>query len=214
MAAPVSRLSPLDPAAPEGDAELIAALKRGDEAAFERLVRGQTPTLLAVARRMLRNEDDAREAVQDAFLSAFKAIAGFSGDSKLSTWLHRITVNAALMKLRTRRRHPETSLETAFDQLLPRFQMDGHAAESSEPWEEPVNDLVARQETREIVRKLIDQMPETYRTVLLLRDIEELSTDETARLLEATPNAIKIRLHRARQALRAKLDQRFRMSPK
>jgi RNA polymerase sigma-70 factor (ECF subfamily) len=110
------------------------------------------------------------------------------------------------MKLRTRRRHPETSIE----ELLPSFQADGHQVAVNEAWQESASELLERQETRELVRHEIDSLPETYRVVLLLRDIEELSTDEAAKLLEATPNAVKIRLHRARQALRTRLDQRFR----
>jgi RNA polymerase sigma-70 factor (ECF subfamily) len=190
------------------DANLVAALKRGDAAAFEALVRSHSPPMLAVARRILRNEEDAREALQDAFVSVFKAVGSFTGGSHFSTWLHRVAANAALMKLRSRRRHPEVSIE----ELLPRFKADGHEVVPNEPWAEPPSELLQRQETRELVRRMIDELPDSYRVVLLLRDIEELSTDEVARMLEATPNAIKIRLHRARQALRAKLDQRYRMT--
>ena len=191
---------------PEEEARLLASLRRGDDSAFETMVRRYSAQLLAVVRRILRNDDDAREALQDAFVSVFRAVAGFTGDSRLGTWLHRIAVNAALMKLRTRRRHPETPI----DDLLPKFQADGHELLPNEAWQESASELLERKETRELVRHEIDSLPETYRVVLLLRDIEELSTDEVAKLLEATPNAVKIRLHRARQALRARLDQRFR----
>jgi RNA polymerase sigma-70 factor (ECF subfamily) len=211
MAAPAQRPPPPEPKAPapEEDARLLDALRRGDEAAFETLVRRHSGPLLAATRRILRNDEDAREALQDAFLSAFKAIGSFEGGARLTTWLHRIAVNAALMKLRTKRRHPESSIE----EMLPRFQADGHPVEPNEPWTEAASELASRAETRALVRKTIDEMPDSYRTVLLLRDIEELSTEETARMLEATPNAIKIRLHRARQALRARLDQRLKMAP-
>ncbi len=181
--------------------ELLAALKAGREEAFDRFVRTHTGPMLAVARRILGHDDDAYDATQEAFLSAFKAIGSFAGDSKLSTWLHRIVVNAALMKMRTRRRTPERSI----DDLLPRFLEDGHRADPAGAWSKS-DDAVALHETREIVRRSIDQLPEIYRTVLLLRDIEEINTEETARLLGINANAVKTRLHRARQALRELLD--------
>jgi RNA polymerase sigma-70 factor (ECF subfamily) len=187
------------------DDELVRALKRGDDSAFERLVRGHSAAMLRVARRVLKNEEDAREALQDAFVSAFKAIGRFEGGARLSTWLHRIAVNAALMKLRSKQRRPETSL----DELLPKFLPDGHAATQSVPWAAPADQLAEQRELRALVRELIGELPDSYRIVLLLRDIEEIPTEEVARLLEATPNAIKIRVHRARQALRTLLDARL-----
>ncbi|HTE06771.1 MAG TPA: sigma-70 family RNA polymerase sigma factor [Planctomycetota bacterium] len=190
------------------EAALIAGLRAGDEAAFEQLVRLHGGRMLAVARRMLRGEADAQDAVQDALLSASRAIGDFHGGSRLSTWLHRIVVNASLMKLRTRRRHDEVLI----DDLLPRFKADGHALEPAAPWRDSAEALLSVRETGEIVRASIDKLPETYRVVLMLRDIEELDTDETAALLGVTPNAVKIRLHRARQALRTLLDPHLRES--
>ncbi len=207
MAASAPPPTPIGPP-PDETGRLVVALRRGDPAAFETVVRDHSPALLAAARRILRNEEDAREALQDAFVSAFKAIGSFEGGARLSTWLHRIAINAALMKLRARRRRPETSIE----ELLPRFQADGHQVVPNEPWAEPPNELASRKETRALVRRMIEELPDSYRTVLLLRDLEELSTEEVARMLEVTPNAVKIRLHRARQALRAKLDARYRMA--
>jgi RNA polymerase sigma-70 factor (ECF subfamily) len=196
------------PARDESPAEaaLVARLRAGEEAAFAELVKSQGGRLLAVAQRMLRNEEDARDAVQDAFLSAFRALDRFDGAARLSTWLHRIVVNAALMKLRTRRRKPESSIED----LLPSFLEDGHAAQPSVPWRDASDGELDRRETRELVRRSIDALPETYRTILLLRDVEELDTEEAARLLGLTANAAKTRLHRARQALRALLDPHLR----
>ncbi len=94
-----------------GEDGLLERLRSGDDAAFEQLVREHGGRMLAVARRFLRQEEDARDAVQDAFLSAYRALEDFEGNARLSTWLHRIVVNAALMKLRTRRRKPERSIE-------------------------------------------------------------------------------------------------------
>jgi len=188
------------------EASLVAALKARDPEAFETLVRLHAPRLLAVSRRMLDNEEDARDAVQDALVSAFRSIDRFQGQSKISTWLHRIVVNMALMRLRTRRRKPEESLEP----LLPVFTEEGHHAQQFTAWDEPVDRLAEREETRRVVREAILGLPEQYREVLMLRDIQELDTNETARELEITPNAVKIRLHRARQALRTKLDAHMR----
>ena len=184
------------------DEALVSRLRRGDDDAFEELVRTQSPRLLQVARRFLRSEEDARDAVQETFVSAFRSIGTFESGALLSTWLHRIVVNASLMKLRTRRRKPEEDIE----KYLPRFLEDGHQASPTTPWEDSADVLLERAELKALVRRLIDELPETYRTVLLLRDIEELSTEETAATLGITANAVKIRLHRARQALRTLLD--------
>jgi len=189
--------------------ELLLALRAGNDAAYERLVRLYTPRLLSVARRFLRSEEDARDAVQDAFLSAFRSLGGFSGDARISTWLHRIVVNASLMKLRTRRRKPETSIED----LLPSFLEDGHMERQATPWRGAAEDRLDSGRTREIVRAAIDGLPEGYRTVLLLRDIEEYDTQQTADALDLTPAAVKTRLHRARQALRTLLERDLSREP-
>jgi RNA polymerase sigma-70 factor, ECF subfamily len=188
------------------DAALLARLRAKDPGAYEELVRTHSGRMLAVTRRILNSEDDAKDAVQDAFLSAFRGLDTFQGGSLVSTWLHRIAVNAALMKLRTRKRKPERSIET----LLPAFLEDGHHAETFHEWNEPIDQAMLRAEKRAVVRHCIGELPENHRTVLILRDIEELDTDETAARLGITPNAVKIRLHRARQALRTLLDPHFR----
>lgn len=193
-----------------GDDTLVRRLRAKDQSAFETLLRRYMARLLNVARRFLKNEEDARDAVQEAFISAFRGIDGFQSGSKLSTWLHRIVVNACLMKLRSRRRHPEEEI----DALLPGFQTDGHQVRDSVPWSVTAEDLVEREETRELVRKSIDQLPDNYRVVLLMRDIEEMSTEETARALGITTAAVKVRLHRARQALRTLLDRQLRRGSK
>jgi RNA polymerase sigma-70 factor (ECF subfamily) len=188
------------------DAALVARLRAGDDEAFELVVRTYSGRLLAVTRRILVSDEDARDALQDAFLSAFRSLDRFEGGSLLSTWLHRIAVNAALMKVRTRRRRPEESIES----LLPVFREDGHHQESVASWTEPADVAMARAESRALVRQCIDQLPDSYRTVLLLRDIEEMDTAEAAQALGISANAVKIRLHRARQALRTLLAPHFR----
>lgn len=201
---------PADRGAAADEQHLLARLRAADPAAFEQLVRLHGARMLAVARRFLANEEDARDAVQDAFISAFKAIDRFEGNSLLSTWLHRIVVNAALMKRRSRQSRPELSI----DALLPRFLDDGHQAEPAAEWRRIDDSDAEKQETRAYVRQAIEQLPENYQVVLKLRDIEELDTKETAAILGIEPNAVKVRLHRARQALRTLLDQKLRAEPK
>jgi len=187
------------------EASLLARLRAGDEAAFALLVRRNAGRLLAVARRMLRSEEDARDALQDAFLQAFRGIDRFEGGAQISTWLHRILVNACLMKLRSRGRKPEESIE----ELFPRFHEDGHRADPGPAWRTDGPDPVESREIRSLVRASIDRLPDIYRNVLLLRDIEGLSTEEAARMLDVKVDTVKVRLHRARQALRALLDPHF-----
>ena len=185
------------------DDVLVSRLQRGDEAAFEELVRSHGGRLLSVARRFLGSSEDAQDAVQEAFIRAFKAIHTFEERAQLQTWLHRILVNTALMKLRERRRKPEDSI----DDLLPTFASDGHQTVESREWSDA---LLERKETAGIVRDAIAKLPEPYRIVLMLRDLEERDTAETARILGTTTTVVKVRLHRARQALRTLLDREFR----
>jgi len=180
------------------EAALTEGLRAGDDKVFETLVRTYGGRMLAVARRVLHNEEDARDAVQDAFINAFRYRESFKGDALISTWLHSIVINSALMRLRARTRKAEEAIEN----YLPRFLPDGHYAESFASWTEPVDVSLSRKETSEMVRRAIEELPETYRTVVLLRDIEGLSTEETAQIVNTTPNAVKIRLHRGRMALR------------
>ncbi|MBX3394381.1 MAG: sigma-70 family RNA polymerase sigma factor [Phycisphaerae bacterium] len=186
--------------------ELLERLRANDAGAFESMIRLHGGRMLAVARRLLNNEDDARDAVQEALVSAFRSIGGFAGASRLSTWLHRIAVNSSLMKLRTRRRQGEVSIES----LLPAYQDDGHRSAPVAEWTQTAEDVARSRETRAIVRDCISKLPENYRIVLMLRDIEELSTREAAEMLGIEESALKVRLHRARLALRTLLDERFR----
>jgi RNA polymerase sigma-70 factor (ECF subfamily) len=182
---------------------LVERLRAHDEEAFEAMVRRHGGRMLATARRLLGNEQDANDAVQQAFISVFKSIAAFNGEASLSTWLHRIVVNAALTQMRYRRRRPEMSI----DALLPRFDEEGRWADDVAQQNVAHETLTDGHETQEMVRRCIDQLPEGYRSILVLRDIEELNTIEAAEILAVTPNAVKIRLHRARQALKTLIER-------
>jgi RNA polymerase sigma-70 factor, ECF subfamily len=198
--------SPGRPGPIPDEATLLARMRAGDDDAFEACVRAHCGRLLHVAGRILRNPEDARDAVQEAFLSAFAQIGHFKGQSSLGTWLHRIVVNAALGRLRRLQRHPEKSIEG----LLPHFGEGEHQLDPPVPWKAAPETILHQQESCELVRHCISQLPEAYRTVLLLRDIEGLDTEATAAALGTSPGVVKTRLHRARQALRTLLDPHFR----
>lgn len=200
------------------EASLLAKLHSGNQAAYATVMLKYGGRMRAVAQRLLGNEHDANDAVQDAFLSAFRSLDQFAGHAQLGTWLHKIVVNAALMKLRARRRRDECSIE----ELIPAFDETGHRLACSlrtgtwsTPWTNNQSGMsgpeaaLERSELRTTIRNKIDQLPHDYRTVLLLRDIEEMDTDQTAQCLGITPGAVKTRLHRARMALRELLEREF-----
>jgi RNA polymerase sigma-70 factor, ECF subfamily len=184
------------------DSALLERLRAQDADAYAELVRANTGRMLAVARRLLRCDSEAEDAVQEAFLQAHRALPRFEGQARLSTWLHRIVVNACLMRLRKRRNRDEVPI----DELLPRFQDDGHRADPTGPWPQDALALLEQRDVRAAVRAAIDRLPERHRCVLLLRDIEGQSCEEVAEQLGIRADAVKMRLHRARQALRTLLD--------
>ena len=196
--------SPLAPRLTE-DVALVEGLRNGDETAFEEMVRRFGGRLLATARRYLRSEDDAHDALQDALLCAFKSISKFKSNSQLSTWLHRIVINSSLMRLRARRRRPEAD-EASIDTLLPQFDATGHWTAQSQN-SLPAYIYLEMAETQALVRRCINELPEQYRLVLMLRDIDERGTCEAAALLGLTTNNVKVRLHRARQALKTLIER-------
>jgi RNA polymerase sigma-70 factor (ECF subfamily) len=183
--------------------QLLAQLRAGEESAFEIVVQRYGGRMLATARRFLNNECDAEDAVQEAFASALRAFDKFNGDALLSTWLHRIVVNAALVQLRSKRRRGEQPIET----LLPRFDKDGEWIDEQATWTNAAETVLESRDSREMVRRCIERLPEKYRSVLLLRDIEELDTGEAARSLSVSANTVKVRLHRARQALKTLIER-------
>ena len=184
------------------DAALVARLKAGEDAAYAELVRRHGGRMLAVAKRYLKNEDAAQDCVQEAFLAAFKALDRFEERSSLATWLHRITVNAALQALRRRGAKDEVAIEP----WLPSFDEEGFRDGPERLTAESADELLAREDVRAEVRAAIDRLPTSYRNVLLLRDIEGLSIKEVAEMLEVSENNAKVRVHRARTALKKELE--------
>lgn len=187
---------------PADERAFVAALQAGERAAFERLVRGHGGRLLAVARRMVRDEAMAQDCLQDAFLSVHRAIGRFEPGGSLAGWLHRITVNACLMRLRSAKRLAETPI----DDLLPTFDRDGiRVGEPRTEIRDP-EDALERARIRRYMRQKIDELPDGYRIVLLLRDIEGYSTREAAEMVGVGEGALKVRLHRARAALKTLVE--------
>ena len=168
----------------------------------EAFVRRHSPWMLMVARRMLRDHASAEDIVQEAFAKAFQNLAKFEGRSTLKTWLHRIVVNQALMSLRKSRRQSEESL----DDLMPQFDSNACRIEDSWPRLLGADEICEQRQLRDHVRAAIDRLPDSYRTVLLLRDIEGLSTAEVAETLTLSESNVKVRLHRARSALKTLLE--------
>jgi RNA polymerase sigma-70 factor (ECF subfamily) len=206
--APISELNcwPVpDQAYPRLDSEawLLTRLRQRDEWAFETLVHDYRLRMQRVAYRVLRNAEDSADAVQEAFLAAFLYIRSFEGNSKLWTWLYQILVRICLKKVQSRSRRRELRLDDARAASIDARQ-NGVAA----GWRaEPAFRSIVRRETEAQVRMWINRLPDDYRRVVTLRELEELDTDQTARTLCISRSAVKSRLHRAREALRVMLTR-------
>src|SRR5437870_5808594 len=182
---------------------LVAAAQAGDAAAFEELVNRYEGKIFRLTRNITGNHDDAEDAMQDAFLKAYAHLQDFHGDSRFYTWLVRIAANEALMRLRKRRPNQlslDEPIEGAED-LMPR---------EIEDWGPSPEQRFAQTEMHEILSEVIDKLEPDFRVVFVLRDMEELSTEETAKVLGISVLAVKSRLLRARLKLRQKLNRYFR----
>lgn len=180
----------------------LARAEQDRETQAELLVRDNIAWMLALSERMLRDRGLAEDAVQEAFMAAFRGLDSFERRSTLKTWLHRITVNATLTKLRQLKRLAEKSI----DEYLPEF--DRHDCRIEAPWTNlaPLEEILENDDLRATVQKAIDALPESYRIVLQLRDIEGYDTNEVAKLLEISGANVKVRLHRARAAIKKLLE--------
>lgn len=178
----------------------MPAPPRGPE--FNSLLRRELPRLYAVVLRLIGDPELARDVLQDAVLHAYRKLDTFEGRSQLSTWVHRVIVNQALAARRSRRRSPERAIE----ELLPNFDEHDKRVDPALPAPPPVEQLVEQAELRQAVHAAVDQLPEDYRAVLLLRDIEGFSTAEVADILMISVANVRTRLHRARAALKRLLE--------
>jgi RNA polymerase sigma-70 factor (ECF subfamily) len=193
-----------------GDDTLVAQAANGDDSAFERIVERYQARVFRLACR-LTSETEAPDVLQETFLQVYRHLATFRGESQFKTWLYRITCNAALMHRRARARRPVESL----DVFLPRFDADGrhratpadlHAASRAD-------ELLDQRILAEKAREMIARLPDLYRDAFVLRDLEEMSTEEVATTLGVSPAAVRQRVHRARLMLRGSLSNLVGVKP-
>ncbi|MGH7810840.1 MAG: RNA polymerase sigma factor [Candidatus Binatia bacterium] len=195
----------------EVDSRLIGRLKAGDQEALAAIFNHYAARLYNVAQRILGDASDAEEVIQDVFLTAYRKAGMFQGHSQFSTWLYRLTVNAALGKIRRGKKH--RSVE--YDEYLPKFQSDGHhAVRPVVDWSDTLDEKYARTELQQLLAKALDQLKPLDKSVMVLGDIEGLSDKEIAATLNLTVSAVKTRLHRARLFLRGKLAVHLGHSPR
>jgi RNA polymerase sigma-70 factor (ECF subfamily) len=200
--------TPTEPNAPAvvTDEDLVARARNKDFAAFEELVDRYEDKIFRLAFRFVRNETEAKEIVQDTFLLVWRKLDTFKGDAQFGSWLYRVATNAALMRLRAQRRHPEVSTEELPIDYLDNY---GQLPAAGENWAKRPDDELQSDELRRRIQKAVDELPDIYRTVFLIRDVEGLSTEETAEVLEISIPTVKTRLHRARLALRDAITRYF-----
>jgi RNA polymerase sigma-70 factor (ECF subfamily) len=192
------------------DEVLVERARAKNEAAFEELVNRYENKLYRLAMRFVRNETDAQEILQDAFLSAWRNLPSFEGRSQFGSWMYRVTVNAALMLLRSRNRHPEVTVDDVEPAVLNAAVAEsGQIMRANADWSQRPDEQLQSSEMRAHIQTSVDALPDGLRTVFLLRDVEELSTEDTAEMLGLSVPAVKTRLHRARLALREAIGRYF-----
>ena len=192
----------IDRPAIDRDSELLEALRRGDAIAAERLISTFGDRAYRLAIGITGNQQDAEEAVQDAFWSVIHKIETFRGDAALGSWIYRITANAAYHKRRSgaRRRH-----EISLDEILPTFHEDGRHADPIVDWSTELDDPAVQTELRRALTSALEELPDHYCAVIILHDVEGLSMAEVADCLNITVPTAKARAHRARLFLRQRL---------
>jgi len=190
------------------DLELATRIARGDRGAFTTVMRRHNRVLFRTARAILRDDADAEDAVQDAYLRAYARIGTFAGSSRLSTWLVRIVVNEALVRLRQRKRD-QTVVPFSPSRLRPSESEEDMAP--GRPEETPEN-MTLRAEMRKLLERSIDELPVDFRTVFILREVEEMTVEETALALEIPSSTVRTRLFRAKSLLRESLAREMELN--
>ncbi len=188
------------------DEILVERVKRGDYLAFEELVVKYQNRVYGFAYRLTRNRMDAEDTLQEVFLQVYQKIKDFRGESAFSSWLYKITSNAALMKLRKKQHRKEDPIEEA----MPKFRPDGSYAGMVTNFPISPENEALKAEAKTVIQEAIDKLPEEYSAVLVLRDAEGFSAQEVSQMLDLSIPAIKSRLHRARLFLRQKLENYFK----
>ena len=194
---------------PKEDKKLEEALVRdfqgGDLKAYDKIADIYQKKIYGLSFNLTRNQMDAQDVTQEVLLTLFRKIHTFQGKSAFSSWVYRITLNASYMKLRSKKKEPNVSI----DELMPSFNGAGFQQEKIQDWSENTESLLFTNETRDVISKAIDLLPEKEKVVFLLRDVEGLSTEKAGEILDLTVPAVKSRLHRARLFLRKKLSSYF-----
>jgi RNA polymerase sigma-70 factor (ECF subfamily) len=198
--APVSASAP----APSDEGNLVAQAQAGNAQAFAELVKRYERKIYRIAKNITQNDEDAEDVLQDAFLKAYEHLGGFQGQSRFYTWIVRIAVNEALMKLRKRKGDRFVSLDEPID------TGEEEVKREVAVWEGNPEEQYSKEELHRILNEAVETLKPDFRTVFTLRDIEELSTEETAEALGISIPAVKSRLLRARLALREKLTRQFK----
>jgi RNA polymerase sigma-70 factor, ECF subfamily len=200
-------VSKADARSPERDeAQMIAAILAGDRELYHRLIQPYELSVYRIALSFVRNETEAEDVAQEAFLKAFRDLTTFRGESKFSTWLISITLNEARRRLRRQSTVRMESLDESPEEggkISPALLRD---------WREIPSEALERSELRALLQKAIEELAPIYREVLVLRDIEELSIEETASALAISISSVKVRLHRARIMLQKELAPKLKLA--
>jgi RNA polymerase sigma-70 factor, ECF subfamily len=184
---------------------LVRDFQGGDLEAYDKIADIYQKKIYGLSFNLTRNQMDAQDVTQEVLLTLFRKIHTFQGKSAFSSWVYRITLNASYMKLRSKKKEPNVSI----DELMPSFNGAGFQQEKIQDWSESTESLLFTNETRDVISKAIDLLPEKEKVVFLLRDVEGLSTEKAGEILDLTVPAVKSRLHRARLFLRKKLSSYF-----
>ena len=184
---------------------LVRDLQNGNLDAYDKLAEIYQKKIYGLSFHLTRNQMDAQDVTQEVLLTLFRKINMFQGKSAFSSWVYRIAVNASYMKLRSKKKEPNVSI----DELMPSFNSAGFQQEKIQDWSENTESLLFTKETRDVINKAVDLLPEKEKVVFLLRDVEGLSSEKAGEVLDLTVPAVKSRLHRARLFLRKKLSAYF-----
>ena len=194
----------------EDERLLIQRVKAGDQKAFEAIFNHYVSRVYRQAFKLVGNEADAEDVVQEVFLLVYRKAKSFLGKSEFSTWLYRLTANAALTKLRQRKKEKEVSL----DEYLPKFRKDGHhLVRPVVDWTQDIDKFVAIKEYSQIIKEAMEQLSPMDKAVVMMSDMEEMSNPEISETLGISVQAVKARLHRARLFLRGKFTAHLGYSP-
>jgi len=185
------------------DVALVKRFKKGNIGAFEEIVSRYESKVMNLALRFTRNQEDAEEVLQDVFTTVYRKIDGFRGQSAFSSWLYRVVVNAAFMKLRKKKQNQTISMEDLAP-AVKQYCMEREHANASHSY-----GMVVARELQDVLQKAIDRLPDQYRAVFVLRDVDGLSNQETGQILDLSIPAVKSRLHRSRIMLRRKLQRYY-----